>query len=205
MHLLLGTTKHRESIAFYVETDVGEVPSMLLEEGGWKKDMLRMISGHKDTGAQVPEEMLKSLITSRYFMAARKYAFDVTCSIFDWEIHKQPPKNEAALMRVYADASLRTGMYPDHTEFFAPHTLTHIFSWGLAASYYSYLWSDRLVADITAAFTHAGKAGELAVAKRYRKAILAPGCSRLFSESFRAFRGRGPRTRFLLRHAGLCS
>lgn len=205
MHLLLGTTKHRESIAFYVETDVGEVPSMLLEEWGWKKDMLRSISGHKDTGARIPENMLKSLVASRYFMAARKYAYDVAFSIFDWEIHKHPPKNEAALIRMYADASSRCGLYPDHTDLLAPHTLTHVFSWGLAASYYSYLWSDSLVADITAAFNHAGKAGELAVAKRYRKAILAPGCSRLFSEAFHAFRGRGPRTRFLLRHAGLRS
>jgi oligopeptidase A len=203
MHLLLGTTKHRESFGFYVETDVGEVPSMLLEEWGWKKEMLRSISGHKDDGTKIPEAMLESLVKSRYFMMARKYAFDVTCSIFDWEIHKQPPKSESLLMSIFADASLRTGMYPGHAQYLAPHTLTHVFSWGLAASYYSYLWSERIVADISAAFKHAGRAGELAVAKRYRKAILAPGSSKLFSESFKVFRGRGPRTRFLLRHIGL--
>ncbi len=203
MHLLLGTNKHRDSSGYYVETDVGEVPSMLLEEWGWKKEMLRLISGHKDDGTKIPEAMLESLVKSRYFMMARKYAFDVTCSIFDWEIHKHPPKSESLLMSIFADASLRTGMYPGHSQYLAPHTLTHVFSWGLAASYYSYLWSERIVADISAAFKHAGRAGELAVAKRYRKAILAPGSSKLFAESFKAFRGRGPRTRFLLRHIGL--
>ncbi|HXK37441.1 MAG TPA: M3 family metallopeptidase [Candidatus Paceibacterota bacterium] len=203
MHLILGTTKHRESFAFYVETDVSEVPSLLLEEWGWKKDMLRLMSSHKDSGARIPEAMLSSLIASRHFMESRTYAFDVACAIFDWEIHKNPPKNEAALMHVYADAVARSTGFSNQIIACAPHTLNHIFSWGLAASYYSYLWSSSLVADIAAAFTHAGLRGELTVAQRYRRTILAPGSSRLFAESFKAFRGRGPRTRFLLRHIGI--
>lgn len=203
LHLIFGKTKHRESIAFFVEWDAVEMPSQLLEAWCWKKDMLREISGHKDTGEPIPDVLLDAIVSSRYHNVGREYAYRVTRALFDWNIHRTTVKDESTLLRVYRESASQADAVEMPRSLRAPHIFTHIFSWGYAAGYYGYLWADSLVADMLAAFKRAGKAGEADVARRYRKEILAKGSSRLFAESFRAFRGRGPRMRFLLRHLGL--
>jgi oligopeptidase A len=84
----------------------------------------------------------------------------------------------------------------------------HIFAGGYAAGYYSYKWAEVLSADAFGAFEEAGLDDGAAVAatgRRYRDTVLALGGSRPPMEVFTAFRGRGPTTDALLRHAGLTS
>lgn len=203
LHLIFGRTKHRDSMAFFLEWDAVELPSQFMEQWAWKKDVLSDLSGHKVTGDPIPEVILDALIASRHFEAGSEYGFRMTRALFDWRIHKSIPKSETELMKIYREAALATIARPLHPSFRGPHTFTHIFSGGYGAGYYGYLWSDSLVADLLAAFRRAGKRKEAMVARKYRKEILSTGSARLFAVSFKAFRGRGHRTRFVLRHLGL--
>jgi oligopeptidase A len=203
LHLIFGKTKHRDSMAFFLEWDAVELPSQMMEQWCWRRDVLIDLSCHKATGKIIPEDILNALIASRHYRAGSEYGYRVTRAVFDWRVHQHPPKNEAELMKAYRDAAASADALRLHPSFRGPHTFTHIFSGGYGAGYYGYIWSDSLVADLFAAFRHAGKENEAFVARKYRKEILSMGSARLFAESFKAFRGRGHRTRFVLRHLGL--
>jgi oligopeptidase A len=78
------------------------------------------------------------------------------------------------------------------------HSFGHIFAGGYAAGYYSYKWAEVLSADAYAAFEEAVEAGgggcSAETGKRFQREILAVGGSRPALESFKAFRGREPRS-----------
>jgi oligopeptidase A len=83
---------------------------------------------------------------------------------------------------------------------------THVFAGGYAAGYYCYKWAEVLSADAFGAFEDAGLEDEKAlvdVGRRFRETVLALGGSVHPLEIFQRFRGRGPSTDALLRHAGL--
>ena len=84
---------------------------------------------------------------------------------------------------------------------------THIFAGGYAAGYYSYKWAEVLsrrrlrAPSRRRASTTSRRSRE--VGRRFRDTVLALGGSGHPLEVFQQFRGRGPSTDALLRHAGL--
>jgi len=83
-----------------------------------------------------------------------------------------------------------------------PHAFAHIFGGGYAAGYYSYKWAEVLSSDAYAAFEEQGVLNP-ALARRFRSEILEIGGTRDISAAFRAFRGRDPDIKALLRHSGI--
>lgn len=203
LHLMLGKTRFHDSSGFCVEWDAVELPSQLLEQWAWKKDVLHEIAERTQPESVVPEQLLDAVVAGRHYRAGSEYGYRTARALFDWHVHRNPPKDEEELLKYYREASKKAQARQAHWLLRAPHVFHHIFAGGYAAGYYGYLWADSLVADAYAAFKHAGKEGEAAVAKRYVEEILARGSGRVFSDSFSAFRGRSPRIRYLFKHLGL--
>ncbi len=79
----------------------------------------------------------------------------------------------------------------------------HVFTGdGYAAGYYSYLWSDTLSTDAFEAFTEAKGPYDAAVAERLRKYVFSVGNTVDPAEAYRAFRGRDPGVKALMRKRG---
>jgi len=79
----------------------------------------------------------------------------------------------------------------------------HLFSGdGYSAGYYSYLWSETMDADTWAAFEEAGSPWDKATADRFRTILLATGNETDRTEAYRAFRGRDPDVKALLKQRG---
>jgi len=79
----------------------------------------------------------------------------------------------------------------------------HLFSSdAYSAGYYSYLWSEVMDADTREAFAEAKDVFDAKTASGMRKYILAPGNSTDRAEAYRAFRGRDPDVRALMRKRG---
>jgi peptidyl-dipeptidase Dcp len=79
----------------------------------------------------------------------------------------------------------------------------HLFSGdGYSAGYYSYLWSETMDADTWAAFEEAGSPWDQATADRFRTILLATGNETDRTEAYRAFRGRDPDVKALLKQRG---
>jgi peptidyl-dipeptidase Dcp len=80
----------------------------------------------------------------------------------------------------------------------------HLFSSdSYSAGYYSYLWSDVMVADTWAAFLEGEGPWDPAVAKRFYADLLATGNETDRADAYRAFRGRDPDVKALLEKRGL--
>jgi peptidyl-dipeptidase Dcp len=79
----------------------------------------------------------------------------------------------------------------------------HLFSSdAYSAGYYSYLWSETMDADTWAAFEEAGNPFDKATADRFRQTLLSTGNETDRAEAYRAFRGRDPDVKALMKKRG---
>jgi peptidyl-dipeptidase Dcp len=79
----------------------------------------------------------------------------------------------------------------------------HLFSSdSYSAGYYSYLWSETMDADTWAAFTEKGDVWDKETAERFRSMLMATGNETDRIEAYRAFRGRDPDVKFIMKKRG---
>ena len=79
----------------------------------------------------------------------------------------------------------------------------HLFSSdAYSAGYYSYLWSETMDADTWAAFEEAGSPWDEDVSERFRSLILSTANETDRKDAYKAFRGRDPDVKYILRKRG---
>lgn len=201
LHLLL-TRVDRPSIAGTsgFEWDAVELPSQLMEDFAWDRDVLTAMSGHHVTGEPLPEELFERLVKARHFQAGMFLIRQIEFALFDLLLHTGTMgRDPVEVIEAVRDevAVLRP---PSWHRF--PHAFAHIFAGGYASGYYSYLWAELLAADGFMAFAEAGLV-DRATGDRFRAEVLARGATRPAAESFRAFRGRDPDPQAMLIRHGL--
>lgn len=188
-----------------VEWDAVELPSQLLENWCWERAALDLVSGHVDTGAPLPDELLSRLRASRQFHAALALLRQIEFSLFDFRLHHEleAPDVDAiqALLQHVRDSVAM--IQPPRFNRFA-HSFAHVFAGGYAAGYYSYKWAEVLSADAFEAF-EANGVFDRATGEAFLHEFLERGGSRPAIESYRAFRGRDPDPAALLRQSGLAA
>ncbi len=201
LHLLL-TEVNRPSIAGVsgFEWDAVELPSQLMEDFAWDRQVLTAMSGHYRTGEPLPEDLFDRLVKARHFQAGLFLIRQIEFALFDMLLHLgtmgadpieviEAVRDEVAVIRP-----------PEWHRF--PHAFSHIFAGGYASGYYSYLWAELLAADGFMAFAEAGLL-DRATGDRFRAEVLSRGATRPAAESFRAFRGRDPDPQAMLVRHGL--
>ncbi|NND54538.1 MAG: M3 family metallopeptidase, partial [Gammaproteobacteria bacterium] len=186
-----------------VPWDAIELPSQFMENFAWDPDVVRGMSKHVDTGAQLPDELLDKLQASRVFQSGLQMVRQVEFSLFDWRIHAEydptkGPRFREILNEVREQVSV---IRPPSFSRFA-NSFAHVFGGGYAAGYYSYKWAEVLAADAFSAFQERGVFNR-EVADSFRENILEVGGTRDIGEAFRSFRGRAPRIEPLLAQAGI--
>ena len=186
-----------------VAWDAVELPSQFLENFAWLPEVLRSISAHRETGEQIPDEKIDTLIASRTFHAGLAMLRQLEFALFDFRLHARPTPAESKEVQELLDAVRREVSVipaPEFNRFQC--SFTHIFAGGYAAGYYSYKWAEVLAADAFAVFAESDSL-DTDTAERFRAAILAVGGSRDAMDSFVAFRGREPELDALLRQTGI--
>ncbi len=186
-----------------VEWDAVELPSQFMENWCWQREALDLIAGHYETGAPLPQDLFERLLASRHFHAGLQMVRQLEFALFDLRIHLEyDPQRGGRIYDILDEVRAEVAVVqPPSWNRFA-HSFSHIFAGGYAAGYYSYKWAEVLSADAFARFEEEGLF-EPDVGEAFRTEILEVGGSRPAMESFRAFRGRGPRIDALLRHSGL--
>lgn len=188
-----------------VEWDAVELPSQILENWCWEKESLELISGHFETGAPLPDDLLKKLRDARNFQSAAQLVRQLEFSMFDMQVHGPKVLASAdaihALLETVRD-KVAVMPYPEEQRF--QHSFSHIFAGGYAAGYFSYKWAEVLSADAYARFEEEGVFNEKAGAD-FLNEVLSVGGSRPAIESFVAFRGRKPSVDALLKQSGLAA
>ena len=188
-----------------VAWDAVELPSQFMENWCWEPEVLGFLSGHVETGAPLPGDLLDKMRSARNFQAGMQMLRQIEFALFDMLLHRDPAADgpgriQAVLDRVREEVAVVRP--PAFNRF--QHGFAHIFSGGYAAGYYSYKWAEVLSADAFSRFEEEGLFNPR-VGRDFLVHILEAGGTREPAELFRAFRGRPPRIDALLRHSGLAA
>ncbi len=209
-HMLTQVDEYGVSGIKGVEWDAVELPSQFMENFCWEWEVLRHMTAHVDTGAQLPRELFNKMIAAKNFQAGMQTVRQIEFSLFDMRLHGEfdalnpnPGGPQTALDLIEQIRDEVAVVRPPKWNRF-PNSFSHIFAGGYAAGYYSYKWAEVLSADAYSLFEELGVLSEQA-GSRFKNEVLAKGGSRPAMESFVAFRGREPSIDALLRHNGMAS
>ena len=186
-----------------VEWDAVELPSQFMENWCYHKETLLGMAKHYQSGETLPAETFEKIKASRSYRAGMIMLRQLSLGLTDIALHtiKNPD-----IKAIEKDVAAKTAVIPplEGDRFLC--AFTHIFAGGYAAGYYSYKWAEVLSADAFEAFEEAGLDDPEALAQtgaRFRETVLGLGGSVHPAEVFKAFRGRFPNPKALLRHNGL--
>ena len=184
-----------------VAWDAVELPSQFMENWCWEPEGLALISGHYETGAALPQDLLDKMLAAKNFQSGMMMVRQLEFSLFDFELHASHGDGRSVLQVLEGVRDEVSVMRPPAYNRF-PNSFAHIFAGGYAAGYYSYKWAEVLSADAFSRFEEEGVLNA-ETGRAFREAILARGGSREPMELFVDFRGREPSIDALLRHSGL--
>src|SRR5215470_9714495 len=203
LHTLLSRARYRSQSGTAVRRDFVEFPSQIFEHWMSVPETLRTYARHCETGAPLPEDLLRRLLAAQTFNQGFATVEYTASALIDLELHRTAATvaSDAARfereflqrMAVPAEIGLRHRL---------PHFQNLFAGGGYAAGYYAYLWAEVLEADGFAAFTEAGNVFDAELAARLKE-IYSAGDTRDSMELFRAFRGREPTIAALLEQRGL--
>ena len=185
-----------------VPRDFVEFPSQVNENWLMTPEVLSKYATHYKTGEPMPQSLVDKILASRKFNQGFSTVEYLSSAIVDMKMHdrKTPPTDIDKFER---DTLAEIGM---PKEIVMRHRLPqfgHLFSSdAYSAGYYSYLWSETMDADTWAAFTEAGGPWDRTVADRFRTILLMTGNETDRAEAYRAFRGRDPDVKALLKKRG---
>ena len=186
-----------------VEWDAVELPSQFMENWCYHKETLLGMAKHYQTGETLPVETFEKVKAARSYRAGMIMLRQLSLGLTDIALHSVKDPDIKAIEK---EVAAKTAVIPPLPEDRFLCAFTHIFAGGYAAGYYSYKWAEVLSADAFEAFEEAGLDDPEALAQtgaRFRETVLGLGGSAHPAEVFKAFRGRSPSHKALLRHNGL--
>ncbi len=187
-----------------VERDFVELPSQIMENWAFAPEMLKMYAKHYQTHTDMPDNLVSKILRSRYFNQGFTTTELTAAALADLDIHSI--ENKMALdVNAFEKEALytRRGLIPQIEPRYRYPYFSHIFGWGYAAGYYSYLWAEVLDKDAFEAFAETGDIFNRAVARSFRQNILEKGGSEEGMVLYKKFRGAEPDTKPLLWGRGL--
>ena len=169
------------------ENDFMEAPSRFLEDYIFELAVLRRFAKHVESGAVIPEDLVKRLQAARDFGRGVQVEQMAVQSRQSVRLHDATNvgRDSRVVAREVADRESRFQQL-DGSNW--PVNWEHMGSEAYAAAYYTYVWSDTLAADIRSGFTNGLM--DTKQAHRYRDLVLAPGGNISAADAVANFLGR---------------
>jgi len=202
IHALSSDVTYGSLAGTAVSRDFVEFPSQLNEHWLPIPEVLAKFAVHYKTGAPMPQALQVKIQNSLKFNQGFDMVELLSCAIVDMQFHLagDVPVDIASFEK---DALAKLDMPAEIVMRHRPTQFAHIFSSdGYSAGYYSYVWSDALIADVHEAFMKSGGPFAGGTAKRYFDAILSRGNTADQAEQYRAFMGRDVNRDALMRMKG---
>lgn len=185
-----------------VPRDFVEYPSQVNENWLMTPEVLSKFATHYKTGEPMPLALVDKILASNKFNQGFETVEYLSSAIIDMKLHDR--KVPVTDVDKFERETLKDMGMPK--EIVMRHRLPqfgHLFSSdAYSAGYYSYLWSETMDADTWAAFNEAGGPWDRTVADKFRTILLMTGNETDRAEAYRAFRGRDPDVKALLRKRG---
>jgi peptidyl-dipeptidase Dcp len=184
------------------QRDFVEYPSQVNENWLLTRQVLDRFAKHYKTGQPMPTALVDKIKKADTFNQGFATVEYLASALVDMKLHLQPDgvvDPDAFEKSTLAELGMPREMVMRHR---LPQ-FGHLFSSdAYSAGYYSYLWSEVMDADTWAAFEEAGNPFDRTIADKFRNFILATGNETDRAEAYRAFRGRDPDARALLKRRG---
>ncbi len=205
VHACLSSVPVRRLAATNVAWDFVELPSQIMENWAWEREVLDLFAHHHESGERLPDELFDKMLKARQFRAASVQMQQLGYAELDLALHCDlDPEGDGdpiAMARTVLAEHLTAELPPSYA---MVASFGHLFASpvGYAAGYYSYKWAEVLDADAFGRFREEGVLSR-DVGMAFRRSVLERGDSADPEELYRAFRGRDPELDALLRRQGL--
>ena len=202
LHGMLSNVTYPSVSGTGVARDFVELPSQLYEHWLTVPDILEKYAVHYETGKPMPKELLDKVLAARTFNAGFATVEFTSSALVDMAFHTRDAVEDP--MQVQAEVLETIGMPQSIVMRHATPHFQHVFSGdGYSAGYYSYMWSEVLDADAFSAFEEMGNAFDPVTARKLKNNIYSVGGSVDPEDAYRAFRGKLPDPKAMLRKKGL--
>ncbi|KAI3027134.1 ATP11 family protein [Aspergillus niger] len=215
IHDLLARTKYVRFHGYRLPPDFGEMPSMMLENWCWMKEVLQGLSCHyttlehnylnewrkqhpnsSDPPKKIPADLVERLIKHRYLNRGLYHLYQLSISIFDFQIHslqKDAEIESLDLQKLWYDLreEIESMDFSECRDGYAFGTFSHLTA-GYDVCYYAYLICTAMAQDVFLS-TFAEDPFQKDKWEKYRREILQNGGSQqdLF-QMLERFLGRPP-------------
>jgi peptidyl-dipeptidase Dcp len=204
LHGLLSDVTYKRLAGTSVLRDFVELPSQINEHWALSPEILKKHAIHAGTGKPISDQLIDLIKKSEHFNQGFMTVEYTSCALVDMALHQHPDPARLDLTAFEAAECKRLGVpeaiglrhrLPQFRHLFADD--------GYAAGYYVYMWAEVLDADGFEAFEESGDVFNPELAAKFKRFVLSAGNSMEPSEAYRAFRGRDPDVKALLRGRGL--
>jgi peptidyl-dipeptidase Dcp len=182
--------------------DFVEYPSQVNENWLLTQPVLSRFAKHYQTGQPMPAALIAKIEKASTFNQGFATVEYLSSAIVDMMLHTDPD-GIVDPDRFEREALAKIGMPKELVMRHRLPQFNHLFSSdAYSAGYYSYLWSETMDADTWAAFEETGNPYDKATADRFRRTLLSTGNETDRAEAYRAFRGRDPDVKALMKRRG---
>ena len=202
LHGLLTQCTYKSVSGTSVARDFVELPSQIMENWAFQKEVLASYARHYETGEVIPDELVAKIEAAGTFNQGFMTTELAAASILDMKWHELTSAEGLDPMAFEAQACAEMGLIDEIIPRYRSTYFAHIFSGGYSAGYYSYLWAEVLDKDAFELFMGKG-IFDKETAKSFRENVLEKGGSDEPMDLYRRFRGADPDSGALLRGRGL--
>ncbi|MDR0558991.1 MAG: M3 family metallopeptidase [Prevotellaceae bacterium] len=203
LHGLLGNTQYYSLSGTSVPRDFVELPSQIMENWAFEKEMLSLYAKHYKTGEIIPDELVDKMKNASKFNQGFATVEYLAASILDMDYHTLTDENQTDTHEFEKNRMEAIGLIPQIAPRYRTTYFQHIFSGGYSSGYYSYIWAEVLDSDAFAKFKESGDIFNREIAASFRKNILENGGTKDAMEMYKKFRGAEPEVKHLLSKRGL--
>ncbi len=202
LHGLLTKCTYKSVSGTSVARDFVELPSQIMENWTFEKEVLAGYARHFETDEVIPDSLVAKIEAAGTFNQGFMTTELAAASILDLKWHMLTSVEGLDPMEFEAQACRDMGLIDEIIPRYRSTYFAHIFSGGYSAGYYSYLWAEVLDKDAYELFKQNGIL-DRKTAMSFRHNVLEMGGGDEPMDLYRRFRGADPDSGALLRGRGL--
>lgn len=199
VHALLGRTHLASFSGTHVKRDFVELPSQMLEEWLFDKEILKRVSSHYKTGSPLPDELIDRIIAIKSYSTGGFLQGQLFNSLLALDLFKEGEnKNPYEIAKDLYVRYKKNSAFNENGHSYA--SFGHLTGYG--PKYYGYMWSKVFALDVFAEIKKQGLLNPEMGAK-YVMHVIGKGGSEDPNELLKNFLGREPNQNAFLRDMGL--
>ena len=202
VHGLLSKCTYPSLAGTNVPRDFVELPSQVMENWCRHPQVMKMYAHNYKTGEPIPDELIKKIEAAATYGQGFMTTELLAASLLDMDYYSIKEKQPIDPLQFEEQAMQKIGLIPEIISRYRSPYFQHIFTTGYDAGYYSYTWTAILDADAFEAFAESGDLFNPELAMKFRH-LLESGNTVEPMDLYRAFRGKDPSSRALLKRKGM--